>query len=226
MVSRQIGRQWLCTRARMNHHIHLGFLDGGASSMAPTLDRSSHPDIASPMALNTESPQQTGFLVKDEGIYVDSSEDRGRNQELIAWIRRKGMTEFGRLRSLGMTCLFFMPKNCGLVVDCETHPNGKPFIINRIELSTGFHFDRIAELKCSPPFSCRPYLNHYDYRHLLLSCTNRPVVVVVPYIYPQTLEWIHPVHGRQYHLKNKLDEWLFINSRFQRSRLRVNEFVQ
>ena len=170
-----------------------------------------------------QPPPETGMLIEDQGVYVEALNDNERDPVFIAWLEAKGKAEFTRLKSLQLTVLFFMPKNYGLVVDYMSHPNEKPILINRLEFSTGFDFDKVTEIKCSPPFSCRPHLPTYDYRHLLLS-VNETVFIVVPYIYPQTLKWSHPTHGHTYLLKNKLDEWLFINSKYQRARLKVSAF--
>ena len=171
---------------------------------------------------DTES--ELGILIEDQGFYVDSLQDNERDPALISWLENKAKSEYDRLKGLGLTCLFFVPKNYGLVIDFETNPTQKPFLINRLEFSTGFDFEKVTEIKCSPPLSCRPHLPRYDYRHLLLS-VDEAVFIVVPYIYPQALKWTHPKHGHTYLLKNKLDEWLFINSKYQRARLKVAEFI-
>jgi hypothetical protein len=187
-------------------------------------------------------------------LSMDGEEQYIKDEVLIKWIETQGRKEFNRLKSFGLTCLFFMPKNFGLVVDYETHPSGKPTLINRIEFGTAFQFTRVTNVQLSPPTSCRaayatqrpasivpisrePILNsstnstsastvlrqsYYDYRHIILSCQDSPgVYMIVPYIYPSVLKWKHPKHGHMYHLRNKLDEWLFINTKLERARLKV-----
>jgi len=167
-----------------------------------------------------------------------------KDEALIAWIESQAKQEQNRLKSYGLTTLLMIPKNYGLVVDIESHISGKPILINRIEFSTQFQFDRVKHVQLGPPTSCRaaytpstlpmklnstpscPSSSHFDYRHIILSCgsspASSPVYIIVPYIYPSVLKWKHPKHGHKYHLRNKLDEWLFINSKFQRARLKVS----
>lgn len=66
-------------------------------------------------------------------------EESFKDAKAIKWINEKAALESERLRELAVKPLLMHPKNFGVVRDTETN---SPKIINRIEFSTNFDFEK------------------------------------------------------------------------------------
>ncbi len=135
---------------------------------------------------------------------------------LSDWLKEQVEAERMRLASHGVRALVLPVKNCALVVNMQTQPK-KPIAINRIEVDTGFQFDKIKQVLVSPPIHC-PHDRTLTYRNICLY-TDKPVPILLAYLYPTHHQTAHATP-----VTNRLVEWLFINNNGQRARMQVDRF--
>ena len=106
-----------------------------------------------------------------------------------------------RACSAGAKAIPIPVKNCGILHEKEH------LIVNRVEVNTGFNFDKVQRLMLTDPIPC-PVRTGYWYVSVLLF-TDKPVPLILPYTYEKNKH-------------NKLAEWVFINNNMARSRHAVN----
>ena len=70
------------------------------------------------------------------------------DEALSTWIKTEASKEQARLSQEGVKALLLPVKNCSIVIDRQTNPK-KPFPINRIEIETGFQFDKVKQVSLS-----------------------------------------------------------------------------
>eukprot|EP00628_Pelagophyceae_sp_CCMP2097_P014442 CAMPEP_0206825404 /NCGR_PEP_ID=MMETSP0975-20121206/14325_1 /ASSEMBLY_ACC=CAM_ASM_000399 /TAXON_ID=483370 /ORGANISM="non described non described, Strain CCMP2097" /LENGTH=152 /DNA_ID=CAMNT_0054367695 /DNA_START=54 /DNA_END=509 /DNA_ORIENTATION=+ len=97
--------------------------------------------------------------------------------ELACWVKVQTDAEVARATAQGGRILRLSSKNCGIVRDADD--GGR--IRNRIEVDTGFNFDKVQQILLSDamPIPTKP---GFELRFLILS-TGQPLVLLVPYVY-------------------------------------------
>eukprot|EP01118_Nematostelium_gracile_P001853 TRINITY_DN1191_c0_g1_i1.p1 TRINITY_DN1191_c0_g1~~TRINITY_DN1191_c0_g1_i1.p1 ORF type:complete len:163 (-),score=44.13 TRINITY_DN1191_c0_g1_i1:74-508(-) len=127
------------------------------------------------------------------------------DEQTIVWVKAQVNKELDRLRDLGAK-VFPIP------VKTTSISRQKGQIFNRVELDTGMDFDKIQQIMLSESVNCPTRGGKYQYLNVILF-TDKPVGMLLPYLYVPNE-------------KNKLQDWLFINCKGQRSQHRVSAFEQ
>jgi hypothetical protein len=131
----------------------------------------------------------------------DVENDPNYSEELVHWMQQQVEQEIKVIESKGAKAIPIPVKNCGILHEKEH------LIVNRVEVNTGFNFDKVQRLMLTDPIPC-PVRTGYWYVSVLLF-TDKPVPLILPYTYEKNKH-------------NKLAEWVFINNNMARSRHAVN----
>lgn len=122
--------------------------------------------------------------------------------EVKSWLEGLVAKECCRVRRVNGTRVIPLPvKNCGILVESKGKKN---VIVNRLEIDTGFDFDKVKQILLSPPIPC-PVKPNFSMVFCVLL-TEKPLPMIVPYMFDVTTRL------------NFLREWVFINSRLKKSR--------
>ncbi|TPX35271.1 hypothetical protein SmJEL517_g02216 [Synchytrium microbalum] len=156
-----------------------------------------------------------------------------------AWLLKTVNLEVERLRRSGTKPILLSTKNFVMTVE-EGTPSR---IVNKIELDTGFDFDKITQILVSDPIPY-PGDTSWEYANVLLITTNAQFPMILPYLYrpsmitdvsdssssePTTAEVSKKKKrgkaDRPTILRNSLTDWIFVNNSGKQSRHVVHEFV-
>jgi len=157
------------------------------------------------MPCGPRSPLHALGDVAEENIVVDKAYDLASDPDydpaVVAWMRERLAQEVDAIAARGGKCIPMAVKNCGVVREKAN------VVVNRVEVNTGFDFDKVQRLMLSDPVLCPVKPKHWYITVLLF--TDKPLPLVLPYLYEKT--------GH-----NPLTEWLFLNNNLARSRHRVD----
>eukprot|EP01094_Clydonella_sp_ATCC50884_P026314 TRINITY_DN7178_c0_g1_i1.p1 TRINITY_DN7178_c0_g1~~TRINITY_DN7178_c0_g1_i1.p1 ORF type:complete len:163 (-),score=52.35 TRINITY_DN7178_c0_g1_i1:622-1110(-) len=120
--------------------------------------------------------------------------------EVRHWMLQLSCREATRIREHGSQVIPLEVKNTSVVVTDEKK------VLNRIEACTAFDFNTVKRIMVSEPVEC-PHKKGYAYVHVLCF-TSKPIPLLLPYLFEMRPD-------------NKLDEWLFINTRLEQSHHRI-----
>eukprot|EP00698_Gefionella_okellyi_P018072 TRINITY_DN5390_c0_g1_i2.p2 TRINITY_DN5390_c0_g1~~TRINITY_DN5390_c0_g1_i2.p2 ORF type:complete len:167 (-),score=33.69 TRINITY_DN5390_c0_g1_i2:49-498(-) len=148
------------------------------------------------MAAPEEQPTTHEEII---GTCVD---DETPEVAVAAWMKEQVEKEIQRFASMGHKSIALPVKNMGIVMDGQT-------CVNRVELDTNFDFNKIRQIQIAEPVAC-PHKDGYNFLFVLLISTS-PIPLVMPYLY-------------QRNRKNKLQHWIFINNKLERSRHKIEGF--
>ncbi|OUM63287.1 hypothetical protein PIROE2DRAFT_10185 [Piromyces sp. E2] len=143
--------------------------------------------------------------------------------KLNDYLKQKVDNEIQRIKSISKLSPIPIPvKNTSIVIDF-TKPK-HPIAINRIEVNSGFDFKKIKQIMVSEPepIDIKP---GYSYVHVLLF-TEKPLPIIIPYLYDVNLKTTLENDKKEVLVKNNLTEWLLINSKGERTRQRVEAFLE
>ncbi|KAG4088485.1 hypothetical protein H8356DRAFT_1724187 [Neocallimastix lanati (nom. inval.)] len=142
--------------------------------------------------------------------------------KLNDYLKQKVDNEIQRIKSISKLSPIPLPvKNTSIVID---FPKPKhPIAINRIEVNSGFDFKKIKQIMVSEPepIDIKP---GYSYVHVLLF-TDKPLPIIIPYLYEVNLKTVTEKDKKEVLVKNNLTEWLLINSKGERTRQRVDNYL-
>ncbi|KAI9138014.1 hypothetical protein BKA69DRAFT_1094463 [Paraphysoderma sedebokerense] len=162
------------------------------------------------------------------------------------WITEQVNNEISRLKSLSTSTSPIRPlplpvSNMSIVVD-YTRPK-YPKSINRIEVQTAFKFNKVTQIMVSEPIKYpgtpapNPESNNenmnesenkskenWEYVNVLLFTTTNVFPIILPYLYNPTYRTSNINGSGSVPVKNNLKDWLFINSKGERWRHRIETF--
>ena len=125
-----------------------------------------------------------------------------RETEVAEWCEAQAAAEVARLKECGQRSVLLVPKNMAIVrKDSEKY---KAIIVNRVEVGTGFDFNKVRQIMLSPKVAC-PVKEGFEYCNVLLF-TEKPVPIILPYLFDASVT------------SNTLNEWEFVNSSMASSR--------
>ncbi|TPX42982.1 hypothetical protein SeLEV6574_g05303 [Synchytrium endobioticum] len=165
------------------------------------------------------------------------------------WLLITVKAEEQRLRRTGATPLLLTTKNFTMITELGTPSR----IVNKVELDTGFDFDKINQILVSDPLPY-PHDPEWLYVHVLLITTPTSAAkpnttqfpLIMPYLYKPvitiadaSLTHITPpepsaatkrknlkaASARPTILRNELRDWLLVNNHGKTSRHVVHEFI-
>ncbi|KAF9931938.1 hypothetical protein FBU30_009233 [Linnemannia zychae] len=163
------------------------------------------------------------------------------SQDAKAWIKTNVDKEVARIRATGATIEPLAVKNFGIVVDMSRK---KPLGINRIEIDSKTDFKKVQQIMVSPGIPY-PHKENYEYVNVLLFTDSTETPMLVPYLYDtkyktqEPLEEEDPLNTNSSKaaaamkagndrpwipVKNKLTEWLLVNSLHMRAKHHIDEF--
>eukprot|EP00742_Colponemidia_sp_Colp-10_P009554 GILJ01010431.1.p1 GENE.GILJ01010431.1~~GILJ01010431.1.p1 ORF type:complete len:168 (+),score=32.94 GILJ01010431.1:29-532(+) len=125
--------------------------------------------------------------------------------DVAQWMKEQMAKEIARLKTQGATVIPMTVKNTGVVKG----GGKKAPLINRVEVDTGFDFDKVKQIMLSDPIPSPK--EGFSYVNVLLF-TDKPVPLILPYLFDSRKN------------RNSLSEWVFINNKLIQSRHRVNNF--
>lgn len=114
--------------------------------------------------------------------------------ELKDWCGEMCDKECERAEAMGQRTLKLTVKNCGLV----TKDNKR---WNRVEVDTGFDFDKVQQILLSPPVEIPSKIKQGFCLRFVILATGKPIVLLLPYVYETKA-----VQG------SPLQHWEFINN--------------
>jgi len=169
------------------------------------------------MAASSKSEEEVGL----GGI--DASELPGR--DVAEWVRKQAKKELARVLEFpGQHAISVPVNNTALMHERSGPKKGDVCVVNRVECATRFDFSKIGQILVSPHVPC-PLKRGFSYVNVILvpqqpkspksvpgdgSKKNKPVVtLIVPYLYDASIPG------------NTLEEWVFINNKAERTRLKV-----
>ncbi len=118
--------------------------------------------------------------------------------------------EVENLKQKGARTIPMNVKNFSQVLEVESLEDGEKYtVLNRIELDTSFDFKKIQQVMISSSVDV-PDREGFKFCTVLLF-TDKPIPLLVPYVYLESL----PVENRTDKVQNPLDTWLFVNNKFE-----------
>ncbi|KYR02641.1 WD40 repeat-containing protein [Tieghemostelium lacteum] len=151
---------------------------------------------------NTESePITFGDVIVDGN---KNEYDEYIEKKVVEWMKDQLRTEKKRIETMGSKSIEIEVKNTGIIKEGKN-------IHNRIEMKTSFDFDKIVQIMISDAIEC-PVKKNYYYVNVLLFPKDKPIPLIVPYIYLKSAD-------------NKLTDWIFINNQLKSSNHQIKEFT-
>ncbi|KAI8902743.1 hypothetical protein BC833DRAFT_230621 [Globomyces pollinis-pini] len=154
------------------------------------------------------------FLFLKMSLEVTDFDDEKIGEEGKKWITEKVKLEAERMREYSVVPLIFKVNNFGIVHD----DNGS---INRIEFASNFDFKKILQIMISDPIVF-PYRINFLFSTVLLMTEETSMPIIVPYLYQGVLDKKVKLNIPP----NNLKEWLLINSKHERARHSIDQFVR
>lgn len=125
------------------------------------------------------------------------SQDWQTEDNVRDWIAAELNKEASRVEATGTRVLKLPVQNYGLV--CENENGKGRTITNRVQFSTTFNFDSVAQVMVSPSVPCEAKPG-YKYCHVVLL-NNSPVAMMFGYVH----------EGGSEYADNDLSRWDFVN---------------
>lgn len=130
------------------------------------------------------------------------------DSELALWIAELSEREAERLRQGGVERVLPLTATSYATQDTGT------VVLNRVDVSTGFDFDRVSQILISPPTEC-PHKPHFAHVHVVLQAGGQDlsaICLLVPYLYDTRMK------------RNTLKAFVFKNKSGKETALRVDNF--
>ncbi|KAL7750561.1 hypothetical protein RI367_003902 [Sorochytrium milnesiophthora] len=172
---------------------------------------------------------EQGAAIQTQNVVELMPDSEEQDSTAKFWIAEQVQAEVDRIKAAGSKVLPMSVSNYALVID-YTRPK-QPKAINRVEVQTGYDFNKISQIMVSDPIEY-PHRDGYRYVNALLF-TDKPLPMLVPYLYNSELTAGPDAGGdastpaarkKPIRVKNNLQDWLFINSKGERCRHRIDTY--
>ena len=107
-----------------------------------------------------------------------------REVAVAEWCEAQANAEVARLKAMNQRSIMLVPKNMGIV--SKDSEKMKRITVNRVEVGTGFNFDKVRQIMLSPRVPC-PVKDGFEYVHVLLF-TDKPVPIIMPYLFDASVK--------------------------------------
>ncbi|KAL6069345.1 hypothetical protein QOT17_007608 [Balamuthia mandrillaris] len=174
---------------------------GASGKAAETVD--SHNDYNGEEGAKREEGAEEKVTLEAKPLEEEEGEeaDRYRRERAVGeWMQNLVKEEVKRIKSAGSNAIPVPIKNTALL-----RKGNK--IINRVEVDTGFDFNKVRQIMLSDPVPC-PLKPSFFYVHVLLF-THQPIPIILPYLFKKKRK------------TNNLTDWMFINNKGQSSHHQV-----